>query len=272
MNKRQALLWEIFDKNKTLGYIFGSMHIPIRVLFSDLDCIASYIDTCDAFATEIPLDHDTQMQMVSKLHLPDGITIEYLLGDKKFKKYSTILQKAFNIDLRMFNHLIPIYLINYLSQKIIFGDNFSPETPTLDASLWNYAKEKDMETIGMEDTVLHLNVMDSMTYQYQLKALESLCRNVSKSKKKHLKLLSLYKSQDIHSLYKYSKKELGEMKEIMLYTRNIEMTDNFIRKTETSKLFAVVGAGHLSGEFGVLHTLVDRGYKINPIKLEMHLN
>lgn len=272
MNKRKALLWEINDENKTLGYIFGSMHIPIRVLFQNLECITQYIDTCSVFATEIPLDHDTQMQMATKLHLPEGITLEYLLGDKKFNKYSHILKKAFDIDLRMFNHLIPIYVINFLSQKIIFGDDFSPETPTLDAALWNYAKNNDMETVGMEDTNLHLNVMDSMTYQYQLKALASLCKNVSKSTKKHLKLLDLYKSQDVHSLYKYSKKELGEMKQIMLYTRNFEMVDNFIKYTEQAKLFAVVGAGHLSGKFGVLHTLVERGYRISPKKLEMHLN
>lgn len=272
MNKRKALLWEIFEENKTLGYIFGSMHVPTRVLFPDLNCITQYIDACSIFATEIPLDNDTQMQMAAKLHLPPSVTIEYLWGVRKFNKYSKILLKAFDIDLRLFNHLIPIYLINLISQKILFSGDLPLDTPTLDASLWEYAVEQDIQVTGIEDTELHLNVMDSMNFQYQLKALESLCANVPKSNKKYLKLLRLYKQQDIHTLYKYSKRELGEMKEIMLYTRNLLMVDRFIEYTENLNLFAVVGAGHLSGEFGILHTLVERGYIIKPVKLDMHLN
>lgn len=265
MTKKQSLLWEISQNNKDKGYLFGTMHVSGKVAFSNFELIYNLIDSCDSLATEISLDNSTQREMGKHMNLPAHTSLRELISNKKFDKYQRELNKYFNVELEYFINLMPLFLINLITQKSIISDE-KLMNQSMDLECWNYAKEKGLNLMGIETFEDHINTLYAIPIAYQLDALKSALSNLPKFKKKSKKLLYLYVSQNIHLLYKSSKKSLGEIKKVLLYDRNVKMAISIIEKTKDQKTFFAFGAGHLSGRNGVIHLLKQAGYEVRPSK------
>jgi len=261
MAKKNSLLWEIHDNKVFKGYLFGSMHVPAELAFDNLKPIHSAIDSCDLLATEIPLDSKSQFEMGKHMKLPSNVSLRNLLSEKKYEKLDLLLQKSFHISLDQFSGLLPLFLLNFMTQSAIDSD--SQKNPSsMDLELWNYAKLKGKDLGGVETIKDHIDTLYNIPLEYQLKALKEALRNVSKFRKKSNKMLALYKSQDIHKLYKQSKKSLEGIREVLLYRRNEIMLFNISEILEAKSAFFVVGAGHLSGKKGLIHGLKEKGFTL----------
>ena len=264
MTNKNSLLWEIqLDKNFK-GYIFGTMHVSADIAFSDLSLIHSLIEKCDVFATEIPLDMESQQQMSKHITLPDHVQLSNLFSDRKFLKYRNILSKSFGLDIQQFNKVLPIFLLNYMT-KIAIQVDPSNIHESMDFQFWNFAKEQGKEMASVESIDDHINTLYGIPLDYQIKSLNSALRNVSKFREKSLKMLEIYKSQDIHKLYTSSKKSIGAIREIILYARNENISSNIEKLIENDTLFSAFGAGHLSGKKGVISKLKSKGFTLKPI-------
>ena len=261
MAKKQSLLWEIYQNDLLKGYLFGTMHVSGKVAFSNFETIYSLIDNCQLFATEVPLDKDTQMEMGRHMFLPSNSTIKDLISEKKFVKYSEQLAKHFNVELDLFNKVMPLYLINLITQKSLFEEDELLNV-SMDYECWKYAEAKGLLMSSVESLDDHIDTLYSIPIDYQLKALKSALKNLPLFRKKARKMMKQYKSQDIHKLYASSKKSLGEIKEVLLYKRNIIMTENILKSINTHKGFFAFGAGHLAGKYGVISLLRQNGCKI----------
>lgn len=266
MTKRNSLLWEIQFNKEIKGYIFGSMHISSDVAFSDLHHIRKLINDCDAFATEIPLDIASQREMGKHMGLPVNVKLSDLISEKKYEKYSKILHKSFDLNLSDFEHVLPLFLLNYMTQLSLDVNPKSLEN-TMDFELWNYAKDHDRILTSVESLEDHIQTLYEIPLSFQVYALNSALKNISKFSTSSKKMLSLYKDQKIHKLYQSSKKSLGEIKQILLYQRNKKIAQNIIEITSKNTLFSVFGAAHLSGIHGVLVILKNHGFKISPIQI-----
>ena len=84
---------------------------------------------------------------------------------------------------------------------------------------------------------------------------------MSKFNRSVLKLVDLYEKEDIHKIYIMSKKQLGKLRDIMLYERNEQMAE-FIDQHKSINAFYAIGAAHLGGEKGVLTKLKRRGWQL----------
>lgn len=263
MAKKNSLLWEIQYNKQFKGYLFGSMHVPANLAFESLGSIHNAIDQCDCVATEIPLDSKSQFEMGKHMKLPSNVSLTNLLSEKKFEKYEHILQKSFNLPLNQFKDVLPLFLLNYMTQIAINADPSQMST-SMDLEFWNYAKLKGKDSDSVETLKDHLDTLYNIPLSYQMKALKQALQNVSKFRKKSIEMLDLYKSQDIHLLYSKSKKSLAGIREILLYKRNEIMLNNVLRISQKKNTFYIVGAGHLSGAKGLIHGLKNNGYKLKP--------
>ncbi len=268
MASRNALLWEIHSKNIFKGYIFGTMHVPIDVAFSDFGRLKVAIDECEIFAPEIPLHSDAQQKMGGHVNLPNDLKLSNLLSARKYEKYNAILRKSFGLNLELFDKMLPLFLLNYMTQQALSTKADNPVN-SMDFQLWSYAESMERELSSMESIDDHIQTLNQISLDYQLRSLRSALSNVSKFRSKTLQLLDLYQNQEIHKLYKLSKKSIGSIKDVLLYSRNHKMAANFAQLSTTKSVFAAVGAAHLSGKTGLLHLLRKEGYSLSPVKLDL---
>lgn len=266
MTNRNALLWEVHSNKVFKGYIFGTMHVSVDIAFSDLSYLRSAIESCEVFAPEIPLHVAAQEEMGQHLYLPESISMQNLLSSRTYNKYQKILNKSFGLNLDSFDRIMPLFLLNFMTQ-IALKSSMEDPSNTMDYQFWSYAESKEKKLASMESIEDHIATLDHIPLSYQLSALKATLSNVSKFRSKTKQLLELYKNEEIHKLYKLSKKSIGSIKDVLLYDRNSKMAQNFINLSSENSVFAAIGAAHLSGKKGLLHLLTTHGYKVKPVRL-----
>ncbi len=246
------------------SYLFGTMHVKDYRVHYFTDQIFPIIESCDGLATEFHLEEFTGVSLRGYDRLPNGSSLTDYISPKKYEKMLGSIRKAFGIDIDSMNTLLPIFLVNAISESVLINS----EGMALDTILWQFASTLDKSLFGLETVEDQFRILSSIPLDYQLRSLLEVSKNVASFKSKILKMVSLYENQDIRKLYTYSKKSLGKQKRLMLYDRNEKMLQRIIElKAIVPSVFCAVGAAHLAGEFGLLRLLKQAGYTVKAIKL-----
>lgn len=261
--KNTSLLWSLDGTHHDqTSYLFGTMHVKDYRAFSWLPEIQRYILRCDVYAAESEID--TQSQTGSAyFFLPQGITLQSLLGDHAYQRLKLIIQKSFQIDLETYKNYLPILISNIIAERVL-ANSYST---SLDAELWNFAKQNNMEVLGVESADKQIEILQNIPIPYQVKSLKAIGRNVTKYRSQILALISAYEKQNTTYLYKATKNSLGKMRKYMLYERNDNMANTIYHLINNSKAFVGVGASHMFGNKGILTLLKRQGISVSPIPL-----
>ncbi len=107
--------------------------------------------------------------------------------------------------------------------------------------------------------------MKQIPIALSIRQLKQLARHPKRFREDITKMLDYYQNQDIHRLYKTSKRQLQGLRKVLLYDRNRSMALSIMKLAQNESLFAAFGVGHLSGAKGVLRYLKLAGYRIQPI-------
>jgi len=243
------------------GYLFGTMHVNDDRAFTFYNQAKAFIDRCNIHASEVDLNVPTDYDMASMLQMRDG-ALSDLLSDHHYKKVQRVLLKSFDLDITPFDKMVPLLIVNRLTEMILSDGLY---TTPLDLKLWEYAMSRGKQTVGLEDFCTHFNVLHKIPYNEQARALYKMSKNISAFRRSIIRLSEAYKAGDIRTLYKKSKASLGKMKKIMLHDRNEIMYDSIVKLAHLNRLFAAVGAAHLSGNQGLLARLKRNKFKVTPI-------
>lgn len=237
------------------------MHVNSEEAYSPVTMAKHFMEQCQIYAGEMDLD-DPELDRIGEVFMnEDGQVLQDFIGEKKYAKYKKILHKAFSVDLDLIAHFKPLVISNMISESILTKSY----DLALDHFLWNYAQALGLEMKGLESASDQFNIMKSISYEYQLKALKSCTKNVNEFRKKVLKLTELYRDGELTKLYKTSKKSMGKLRKLMIYDRNAYMVNKLIPMTDQGATFCAVGAAHLPGGKGMLRLLKSEGFKISPI-------
>ncbi len=260
--KKESLLWEFKKPEKSrTHFLLGTMHVSSEDAYSPVTLAKHYMEQCQIYAGEIDLDDPSLDQIGEVFMNEDEKVLQDFIGQKRYEKYKKVLVKSFNVDLDQIAHFRPLVISNMVSESILTKSY----DLALDHFLWQYAQAMGLEMKGLESASDQFAIMRSIPLDSQLKALQSCTKNVSKFRKKVLRLSELYKEGNLTKLYKTSKKSMGGLRKLMIYDRNEYMTNNLISLTEKGATFCAVGAAHLSGGKGMLKKLKSAGFKIKPI-------
>ncbi len=258
---KQSLLWKISKKGKPDSYIFGTMHVKDKQVFSRIGQIEMLINEVDAFAAEYHLDKVQFVQQPSDLLIANGQSLSELLGEKKFLKMQKLFEKSFGIDLAQFEYYLPLLIINIIAEAILSRDYHLP----LDLHLWKIAKSRNKTLLGVESYESQQVILKKILLKDQIKMLKEISKNPKKYRKNILKMAQFYQEEKIDLLYKNGKKSLGKYKNLLLKRRNFIMAEKFDMLANNEAIFFAVGAGHLCGSFGLLKLLKKRNWKLQPI-------
>jgi len=265
MGKVTSLLWHFSNKSGNEGYIFGSIHLNLKGHDQVLKLIEPTLSKCNLIMTEVELEESDYFKVVPFINLKDGQSYQNLLGPKKWIKFSKLLDTKLGQDGEVNYNLKPIILLNLLSSKL---SGYSANEEHIDSRIYNFAKNKGIKTLGLEELVTHYSYLNKIPIKDQIKSLLKATKNLSTIKHQFDKIISAYQKQDIKLIYKISRKQLGKWNKIMLVKRNFLMFNTVLSQLDQFKPFVCVGAAHLAGASGMLNLLKQEGYKLKPILIK----
>lgn len=260
-DRKQALLWRV-EGAATPGpsYLFGTMHVRDRRAFGLLPPVQACIDRCAVFATEFDLDaiglhFDPQL-----LLLPGGLTLDRLIGPRKYDKLRRILFKSVGLDIHPFRDKQPILLANMVDERILARDM----PYALDEVLWRYARSQEKRLTGIETYGEQLAILGKIPVRQQAAALLAIGRQVGRHRR-HLKAMTrLYEEGRIGALYRATRRGAGGLRHLLIDDRNEVMARRIGDLVREHTSVCAVGAGHLAGSKGLLRLLKHQGLCVHP--------
>ncbi len=119
--------------------------------------------------------------------------------------------------------------------------------------------------LGLESFEAQMQIMQEMPLREQLKSLKALATNFKRFRRNLKQTAALYVEGDPQKILKKVKLSSGKMRKILIYDRNLTMTQRILEISQEQSLFAAIGAGHLGGAKGVLRLLKHAGCQLSPV-------
>jgi uncharacterized protein YbaP (TraB family) len=254
------MLYELHVKGTSkINYLFGTIHLGGQEVLTLVEKLKPYINKVNHFYGEMDVTQLVEgFDEVFKM--PKGLTIKDLYSPSKFQKINTFSKKYFDLDLNTMVHIKPLFILSKLSENIA-----NHEGQALDPLLFHYALSRNIPIGGLESASKQMEIAESIPIKLQSKMLSDALKNINKFTRNQVSQIKDYYKLDPRSLYKKSKKNLGSLRNLILYERNFEIANKIneimVNEQDNSNFFCF-GAAHLEGGKGVIAYLKRMGYKI----------
>ena len=229
-NSKAQLLWEISGNDlQKPSYLYGTMHIGDKRVYDFNDSLLLLFDQCDIFAGELVLEQSLfrSLNLLMGMRMQGDTTLADLLSKDQYAFIKGKLDKKLDEMGMLFSagfieKMKPIFISIIMSDlDIQSGSNQIP----LDLHFQNIAKEKNMEVIGLETIDEQMAVFDRIPLKKQA---DMLYHELKKQEEDDDamdmdKLIDIYASEDLDSLYKLTQGSFdNDMNAELLYKRNVK--------------------------------------------------
>jgi hypothetical protein len=268
-----SLLWEISGNGlEQPSYLFGTIHIIGKDDYFWTDLMEEKFQESKKLVLEIDMGKNQMMMMLSlmsKMRMEDGTTLQDLLSAEEYKAVSDYFTDNMGMSLAAFDRLKPIFTSMMISQGESSGVDMK-NSVSYEMEMVEKAKKRKMKIDGLETAAYQISIFDSIPYKTQAGMLiEAISAEVDSNDTTFEDMVELYKAQDLQGLYKLITEEDSEIEgyeDILLVTRNKNWIPLIAEMTAKQQTFIAVGAGHLSGEKGVIKLLIAEGYTLKPLR------
>lgn len=261
----KALLWKISGNGLSApSYLYGTFHLLCESDLQFSDSLKKTVASCKSFYLELDMDDPNLAgEMAKGIMMNEGHTMKEYLSDSIYNATSTALQAIVGIPLDAVSNYKPMLLLSMVYPTIL---ECSPGSPELE--FVKLSAENKIPLNGLETVQVQLDIFDKMPYQLQATELSKYVLDMALMKSETNDMLSLYRQKDIAGLGEFLKKTeyvQGELEDTMLGDRNKNWVPKIIETSKKESTFYAVGAGHLSGEKGVISLLRKAGYTVTPV-------
>jgi len=264
---QNALLWKICDdKSQNISYIYGTIHLKDKRVFTYTDTVLSYLDSCDKLVLELDLNPMNLFQYSDLMMLPADTTLHDLFKPDDLVVIKEVVKNITGMDFTTFEKLKPVVLLSFIMQYQLGGDmNF-----TLDEYLYQKGVEKSKEIIGLETVTEQFTLLETIS----LDIIVDYLKNPGDDDEELELMICDYLESNIDELLHIMQKDetMISLKEEFLDDRNRKMADKIDELLNESKILVAVGAGHLPGEYGIINLLIQKGYDVEPVILKVPEN
>lgn len=275
LNNEKTLLWKVTGKGIKPSYVFGTIHIIQKDNFFWTAEMDKSLKKCQQLVMEIDMSKlfETSMVMMKMAPMDGDSSLSDLLPEEDYLTIKNFFEKeATSPEVKM----TPFSMIEQwkpmLLQSFLVSEMLDGPVKMYEQEIMAKAKSKKMSFGGLETVEDQMAALDYTSYSQQAKDLLELVQSIKDGKgsvEEFQDMIELYKEQDIDGLYTYIEKETGGsggvMQTALLDKRNKAWIPKIKEMSAKNKVFYAVGAGHLSGESGVLNLLRKEGYKVTPV-------
>lgn len=197
-----------------------------------------------------------------QMTLPGGATLENYISPEKFNQlraYCTDSLKWKKRKFRRYVRMKPFYF-----SSIVLSEQLG-KTSGYEQYFSEQAKKMKKPVYGLETMKQQLEAVDAISIEEQVMMLnESLLGG----KRAFDALLEVYFSRDLEKLGALMQEEGGRVEGLttsLLTQRNLNWMEILGKWLPEKSMFIAVGAGHLSGESGLIELLQKQGFKVDAI-------
>jgi len=265
-NNNNTLLWQVSGNGlKHSSFLFGTFHLICK---EDIHFSTQLKEAVKASAeVYMELDMDDPSTLLSGMlymNMRDGKKLSDLYTPGEYNKLQAYFTDSLNTPIMLLPRAKPYFLVALLYPKMM---NCSSPAGVEEALL-QITKEDKKEIKGLETMQFQASVFDSIPYEWQAKELMKNIDSFSFYKKEFDEMISLYKKQQLDSMQTLLlKSEFGSEKyeDLLLNDRNKKWVKKLNEIMKTERVFVAVGAGHLTGEYGLITLLKKEGYTVEPL-------
>lgn len=256
-----SVLWKIehADLNEP-SYILGTLHLMCEKDFEIPKKVTQAFQIVDALVLEVNLSNPEEVKIMQE-SMNNTRKISEELSKEQFDELDTLVTKIMGVSLINFD-TYGLSILNVLMLKKMLPCS---QIKSVDNEMMSLAIKNNKPIYSLEKVKEQMQIIDNAyPTEFALKQIwlyESYKKDFSKA-------IVAYKNEDItKAVALISKKEYMDKKatHIMQITRNKDWVSKMPQMMkERSNLFAV-GAAHLTKDYGVIHLLRKKGYKVTPI-------
>ncbi|MDF2188031.1 TraB/GumN family protein [Paraflavitalea sp. CAU 1676] len=265
-----TLLFEITGKGlKAPSYLFGTMHIlcdkdatlspNLKKAIKDVQVIYFELDLDDMGETMGAMKY---LRMNEGQKLQDLLTpAEYARVEQYFKDNKSPLPLSF------MSRFKPYFISALIGEQVMTCG--SEQKNGMEQKIMKESQQYEREIKGLETAEYQAGLFDSIPYKKQAQDLVAYIDSIDNYKKATLEMVEVYRKQDLKgmdSLVNKTDPGMEQYMDLLLYNRNRRWVANMPNIMGPRTVLFAVGAGHLSGEEGVIALLRKKGYTVTPLK------
>ena len=258
----QSLLWKVsHPQSSHTSYIFGTIHLQDSTVFRQRDTVLTLLHTCTTFAAELHLDSAQKIMMNPGVIMRSSGSLYDDLDTPTVRRLMTL------VDKRMpgISALIPRLKPGALTALLAMGQHEATAPEAMDVFLWNLAKRKHRNTVGLEYVSEQIQLLDTMGVE----GLKRIARDTANEDADDLqRMIVAYRNEDLDDLTAMASDTAviaGNERESLNDDRNHRLVDRMIPLLERGRTFVAVGALHLTGSESVIALLRQRGWTVTPV-------
>ena len=266
--KYNSVFWEISGNGlEKPSYLLGTLHLIPKADYVFTELMQEKFKGCKTLVLEADIDMSLkqQIEMVKKMMLPEGKTIDEYMTPEQFNEYKSIYLDTLKIKESTFNKIKkmkPIYGQLLILPEII-------EKPkAYEKELSKSAKKNKMSVKGLETLDFQFQILESISIEEQIEMMFKDDNQNNNPIEEYNIMLNLYKEQNLDSLLILILKDdlMIKLEGKLLTDRNVDWIPKIEDIIKKQTAFIAVGAAHLPGEKGVISLLRAQGYSVKPIK------
>ncbi len=258
----QSLLWKVsHPQSSHTSYIFGTIHLQDSTVFRQRDTVLTLLHTCTTFAAELHLDSAQKIMMNPVVIMRSTGSLYDDLDTPTVRRLMTL------VDKRMpgISALIPRLKPGALTALLAMGQHEATAPEAMDVFLWNLAKRKHRNTVGLEYVSEQIQLLDTMGVE----GLKRIARDTANEDADDLqRMIVAYRNENLDDLTAMAS-DTAVMavneRESLNDDRNHRLVDRMIPILERGRTFVAVGALHLTGSESVIALLRQRGWTVTPV-------
>ena len=269
VEQQKSLLWKIEGKDlKAPSYLFGTIHLIPRSKFLFNNSMNQALSNSENVVFEIDMnvmnDFTQMFGILSKIRMPDGVTIKDLLSPEDYKLFTDKFAEQ-GLPTAFLEGIKPMFLSAMGGDAGMGGDG---DMVSYEVELSEKAKEQGKKIGGLETIDEQLAVIDSISLKDQAAMLVESLKSTDASSG-YDEMVKRYLEQDVEGLNTYindsPEAKDKDMMNSLLSTRNKKWIPAMEKTMVENPTFFAVGAGHLGGKEGVINLLREAGYKVSAV-------
>ena len=266
-----SLLWKIEGKDIETSYLFGTIHLIDAENYFFTNSMQSAFDSCHVLALEFDLeeamDLGNLLDVFQLAFMRNDTTLQDLLSEEEYGLIEEHF-KEMGIPILFLERLKPMFLNIFGSNEFFTGGELRMEDfKSYEMELMSLAQSKNFPIEGLETVEYQLSIFDSIPYKAQAEMLLQTIKSGQDDSEMMDTLIQYYRDQNLMKLDSLINQDgpTKQYRRILLDNRNRNWIPIMVQLMKQESTFFAVGAGHLAGEYGVVHLLNKEGLKISPV-------
>jgi len=261
-------LWKVQGPHSTV-YLLGSVHVLKESDYPLPPVIESAFSnaTVAVFETEIDaMDQPaTQMRMMSKSRLPEGVTLEQELSAKTYQMLQAHAETA-GVPMVVLSGIKPVLAVMTLEvlefQKLGLDPKYG-----LDQHFFKLARAAGKEVVPLETVDFQLDLITGFSKEESEMLVKATLEDIDNTRKSLAEMLNAWRTGDGDKLEKLLNEVQDEAPVIfkrLVTDRSQSWVPKIMELAKGDKpAIVIVGAGHLVGASGLIDLLRKQGLKVS---------